>query len=265
MCKIVVAKIENEAGRREAYKIITAQYSELIKEKDGIGIYIQEGDKKPQVDRSLKEYKDTFLSLLAHLPNSGVVAVHTRTGTSGAKDETNVHFWDCGGRIFAHNGFAEKGGVGFKSDTELYHDMEFCRGCGTAKGGICRKHKKPYHSTLYNAGYFTQREGKCDSLQFLEAMPKAITKATLEEYITENYFQGLGFLYADGKHYFLIEKTTHLWNTKDFTMLFSYTPDRTYITQNYKTIAGIRCATDTKEQEFRYKTYTPVWGVYELK
>lgn len=181
MCKLIVG-INKEKGNKEFEKYVRAQHADMLSEKDGAGGLVIDFDGNVRIFRSLTDYARVFEDTFSELENARLVALHTRTGTSGKKDEQNVHFFEHDNHIFAHNGFVPHyhtsqnsfhgvSGFGYlynheRKETSSYeipdlssltgYDgpqneeerellLEFkeeCTGCLTAKAGICRTHKQ---------------------------------------------------------------------------------------------------------------------------
>lgn len=107
MCKLIVGiKKENSEDFEMAIKL---QENELKNERDGIGALVVRNDGTHEVRRALEtwQYDDVFGWVYSEIKNAVIVAVHTRTGTSGLRSLDNVHFF--GDKLLmAHNGWVSK-------------------------------------------------------------------------------------------------------------------------------------------------------------
>lgn len=169
MCKLATI-VKSEGANEEAETLLRLQFAELRTQKDGCAGLTIGFDNKVRVYRELTDYDKVFQSVLADLPTSKLVSIHTRIGTSGEKELTNVHFFKPKDWYFAHNGFVQKyhtKSIGYlpwgktEDDYEYLDDdmpppdfgstkpisfgnalneMVNCRGCYTAKKGYCKKH-----------------------------------------------------------------------------------------------------------------------------
>src|SRR6185436_8025372 len=104
MCKLVVGI--KKAGKNQQFnELIYAQEVGLKSQPDGIGAVTVSKDGTVEVFREFKDYNAVFEKVYERLNDSVFVSIHTRIGTSGNKDITNVHFFEDKNYLFAHNGF----------------------------------------------------------------------------------------------------------------------------------------------------------------
>jgi hypothetical protein len=103
MCKLVVGI--NKSNSQKFKDLIVAQEEELKKEDDGMSALVVTKSGEKRVIRSFDNYNDVFNGVYKDLDNIAFIIMHSRTGTSGAKDMENVHLFREGDWLFAHNGF----------------------------------------------------------------------------------------------------------------------------------------------------------------
>lgn len=103
MCKIIVG-IQKEKNI-EFRDIVMAQYDELEKERDGIGVLAIMRDGGMRIIRQENGYDEVYKKINKLLDDVFFLSIHTRTATSGSHDLTNVHFFEEKGIYLAHNGF----------------------------------------------------------------------------------------------------------------------------------------------------------------
>src|SRR3990167_4092297 len=112
MCKLVIGiknkKIEDEDEKLKFRDILLAQLEALKGEKDGAGAMVLTHDNKIGVIRDLEDYDKVFAYVSEYLDDARMIAVHTRTKTSGERDNANVHFFKHGDWLFAHNGWVQE-------------------------------------------------------------------------------------------------------------------------------------------------------------
>ena len=107
MCKLIIG-IKNNKNNEQFEQLLKMQQEEIVREPDGISGLVITNDGEVKIFRSFINYHQILNDVYSNLDNAKVVALHTRTGTSGSKDITNVHFFEHENWIFAHNGFVGK-------------------------------------------------------------------------------------------------------------------------------------------------------------
>lgn len=293
MCKLFIAskKVGEDENLR---KIINAQLPEFDKEKDGIGALVIGADRKIKTMRSMFDYEKVYDFVFDELDEAIFVAIHTRTGTSGVKDLLNVHFFNSGGYYFAHNGFVSDYFTKFKlgyntgyshggswkdpndysmddlSLDNLLYAMDRCKKCSDKKA--CNKHEKELEeltSKKYSSKKAVSKEDKCDSLQFLENIPKPLTKEIVEAEVEKRSFSGMGlFVSEDTKDIkVIIKKKCYIIyepETTEAVILTSYNPETKWNEYEIKTVLGIDALVSEKKQELKNKPLPIIEGVYTL-
>src|SRR3990167_227559 len=243
MCKLLVG-VNDKKNNKNFEEYLMAQKSEFFTEKDGIGALVMDFEGNIQVKRVLdiKDYWKVFEMVSSNLANTKLVSIHSRTATSGLVNKDNVHFFEDKGYYFAHNGFvkdfkrSEGAGLSLSwASTFLPYDLKVCKGCDSAKFGVCRKHKKAI-----------EKEEKdnpvCDSLQFLQKLDKPIKDINyLDKEMELKQFFGLGFLLGDKLKdaWLLVDKEITAQVGEDFTMFYSYEPSKTYKVSEEEIIRGV--------------------------
>lgn len=178
MCKVVIGIQKN--NNPNFLNLLQAQYDDLLREKDGIGATIIKKDNTIETFRQMDLYEEVFAKIKKRIDDVKMVLLHTRTKSSGNCTIDNVHCWNIGGYIFAHNGFAYKyhftkpynrcsfsetkqSPMGFRtireaegtwrneqfsnpnlaslSYEELLYIMDECGGCRSSKKGYCKRHR----------------------------------------------------------------------------------------------------------------------------
>lgn len=131
MCKLLIAikdkglsKKDNESFR----DVLLAQFDDLDKEKDGCGGIVMTHDNKFHSSRSLENYEQVYRDISKHVDEARLIALHTRTKTSGERNLANVHFFESGDWTFAHNGWVQEY-MGYN-----YRDTEYNRYYGNQAG-----------------------------------------------------------------------------------------------------------------------------------
>lgn len=106
MCKLAIVLKEPGADMATLSDALTAQYSTIAKEPDGIGATIVGLDNSISIDRKLdtEEYEGVFDRFIESLAGAKIGVIHTRFATIGEKNLHNVHQYKHNGQIFAHNG-----------------------------------------------------------------------------------------------------------------------------------------------------------------
>lgn len=162
MCKLLVAF--KKPGNIEVLDSLwAAQYNELSSEKDGYGCLIVQQDNTVKTFRSLTKYDAIYGHARKALSEAKIVAMHTRTASSGNVDEENVHFFRNKDIFFAHNGvvseyialkksfppftpkasFQDKRVERWQSNIENIEDVMFkCKECYEA--AACEQHTEQY-------------------------------------------------------------------------------------------------------------------------
>lgn len=107
MCKLLIA--EKQVGRNpELYQLINGQFDDFKAEKDGAGAFILTDEGKVIVYKDMKNYSAVFDFVNDNFEHARLIGVHSRTGTTGDKDETNIHFFEIADAFMAHNGIVPK-------------------------------------------------------------------------------------------------------------------------------------------------------------
>ena len=164
-----------------------------------------------------------------------------------------------------------------------------CSGCASAKIGFCRRHKNEgnlinYYEMRDSGSYEdtppteiitpTKNEviemptsSSCDSLQFLENMPKPFDETSLQNFIDESKFSGLGIVVDSHKSeiWALVDKQCHFITKKDFSFIFSFTPTSEISYVKTKEARGIDYIVEAEDKEINYPTHEIVLGLYKLK
>lgn len=174
MCKLLIGVSHAPSQKFDA--LISLQRETMKEEPHGIAAYINTPD-KTNVFRALTGYKPIFeathtaviQAIEAHAPI--IASLHTRTTSSGAISEENVHYFEDKGLLMAHNGFASEFGrwakvesVGYQTGfrgwesgaygkvavkvkpapeqelEKLWDTVEECDDCENSAEGFCARH-----------------------------------------------------------------------------------------------------------------------------
>lgn len=299
MCKILVAT-KNNGHNEEFSQLIKFQYSELVKEEDGIGALIIDKDNTIKTFRSLEDYARVFSQVNTYLDTARLVAIHARTATSGNVDLNNVHFFEVNNGYFAHNGFVSKYHTfenkqfwfGFnrhkdkiyfedepKSEQEISEILANCNGCFTAKIGACKKHIK-FLSQLENIRDdevdkdlektstkkpIVKVKSYSDSYQFMQNLKRPFDVNVIEEHISDSIFTGMGVLVdkATRQTYVLAHKQCNLVSDKQtYVAAFSYDPVLSMDINQTESIFGIEVILEKKTTKIEQDVKSIVSGTY---
>jgi len=190
MCKLLIAVNAKNEPNEKFENAVKLQFPIMRKEEDGCGAVVINRAGELKVFRSISDYGEVFGNVLRELPEAKVVAIHTRTKTSGDVNLENVHFFQIGNRLFAHNGFVptfhKTGTYGFefglgyrptyKEDTDEYTETKLeeilasCEGCQTATKGYCKRHKKETERLEFLRDSFCMDEGVEGAVETAQAI-----------------------------------------------------------------------------------------------
>lgn len=301
MCKLFIAskKPGNNLGLRS---LIDAQIPELDKEKDGIGALIITADKKVIVERALLNYESVYDFVFENFEKAIFIALHTRTGTSGAKTLLNVHFFESNGYYFAHNGFVgayhKINGFGFRNGVyssresnkgggvwddkynaddlsldNLLYESERCSKCNSKKKNrMCDKHEKELSIITKSKEASKKPEDldKCDSYQFLDNIQKPLTIESVEIESENKSFTGMGlFVSKDAEDIkLIIKKKCYLIHDEEIgesVVMTSYSPETKWTDYDVKEIGGVDVLVSENKRELKNKPLQIIEGVYSLK
>jgi hypothetical protein len=284
MCKLIIAKKENNDNLTEFKNFLQLNYDGLYNEKDGISAMIINYKNKISLHRKfeLESYEDILSEVDNKLNDAKFIILHSRTGTSGIKDIRNVHLWKIGDWIFAHNGF-----VGEYNDSKsffagytrhpitpldsrinnLERIIENCKDCFYSNK-ICSKHIKIHN--LIQELKADEKENKkndmCDSFQFLKNIKKPLTKYLIEKEMEKTSFSGAGIFFNEKtfEYFVLVDKRCYLMSDeKTFSIFTSFEPQTLGTIKKYRNIFGI----DILEKEnikLQTEKKEVIYGVYEL-
>lgn len=204
-------------------KLIQAQESDLKQEKDGIGAVLIGQDNKLTKLRDLEDYDGILSQVFAALPNSKIVGLHTRTGTSGFKNLLNVHFFEYAGCLMAHNGWVH--GYGTKS---------WLQNQDKVKENILEGKKLKFSRHNKKHGDFEVEHNltdvMCDSYQFLANLPRPLAANSLEYKAVMDSFTGVAFIVdKQNKKCFLLTTREIKVHTdfQNYILFYSYDPETT--------------------------------------
>lgn len=269
MCKLIIG-IKKAGNNAVVSSLIDVQADELLNEKDGMAALSFNGE-NVRVERDLLDYENVFDNAIKQINNSLLVSIHTRTGTSGAIDQSNVHFFNHNDWYMAHNGFTssknkgegKRQGEGEKG--RLLDVLIKCKDCRSTyqEEYVCKKHKgviKRLNKLLEadedtrhlgfqswrGSDWWRKGDGKSDSLIFLEGLPSEVTEKTLGVYAEKENFSGVALLFNEKTHegYVVIKhKKVYLALPKDnsgeFAVIFSYKPELKVEARSEREINGL--------------------------
>ncbi len=264
MCKLVLG-ISSTPDNKPFQKSITMQFEEMKSQRDGIGAFIITHDGKLSIFRELKDYDTVFEKVTDLLPNARVAGVHTRISTGGTTDLSNVHFFESGNTLLAHNGFVMAYNTFRKSPTknkwewnkdktklieasnltvteqELMDESLSCGGCNSSRSGTCRIHfqksillkqaqeeldsswlTEPAEAGLIKVG------NPCDSLQFLQEIPKPITRESFRDFAEEKKMSGMMVAFDKKTKKLFINNQKESYGVSDkttFSTFYSFKPE----------------------------------------
>jgi len=313
MCKLVVGIKTSNKADKEFANLIASQAERLKGEKDGIGALAIKDDNSHKVLRDLKDYDGVINTILTNVRDKKIISLHTRTGTSGNTDLSNVHFFQSDRYMLAHNGFVSKysRGIGFRyggnygynslandeaiskinkslgdksvnsisSDIPDFDDLVQdnpkldCQDCARHDNELqfCSKHKA-YGKKLKKLRKKVMREredryessdSRCDSKQFLDNLPKKVTRDTLEKYIDETDFTGIAVLVDKELHKLWLLGTRDFevhTDYKNYIILYSYEPESSLPT--YTKLLGLPVV--NTEDTMDFDTHKVPAGVYDV-
>ena len=291
MCKLLVG-VNKKPDNAEFQKYITAQAREFPSEKDGMSAVVITFDGKLEVARSLNNYDKVYEMVRELLPKARFVSIHSRTGTSGLKNDNNVHFFEDKNYLFAHNGFVrgftswgegtplasnamgmENAGLFMLEDKqtsffskktgEFRVDNGKCWGCSHAKVGVCSRHKR--EGIGYNISPHVENP-LCDSFLFLKSLDKPIKKlAYLDAQVEMAQFFGFGVLIGKKVKdvWLLVQKDITAIVDDSFTLFTSYKPDKSYSIAEEELVCGVSLVSK-KEVSLPLEHRKVFEGVYRL-
>jgi glutamate synthase domain-containing protein 1 len=235
MCKLIVGvnASENPEKLKELKRIVKLQRSDVFDEPHGIAAMCILKSGKTLVWRELRDYQKVFDKLMENIENSKFFILHTRTSTGGM-GEKNIHLFERGGCYMAHNGTIQK-----------------------------------YNSWNFQNTKLEDKANRCDTLQFLEDIEKPLSVENIEKLVNDKNMNGVAVMYdKTAKKAFLIAKRaaeTIVDPDQEYSIFFSYTPDRTVKTKYYETIFGVKVECEEEEEELGHETRDTIIGVYELQ
>ena len=276
MCKLIVG-VNNKKDNSVFKDYIVSQFDIMKYEKDGVSALLYTFDNKFITFRSLTDYNGVFDNVLKHIDNARFVSIHTRTGTSGLKNASNVHFFDSGDYTIAHNGYVNSyhsysfgSNYGFYGQSSLLKDgedivadmAEDCTGCFTAKAGICRKHKRMIDAVEKKEVTDVDKKpiiaktsnDMCDTFQFLDNMPKPTNQAIIQEEMEKRGFSGFAVIVNKKtlETWLLVKKEVILkTDKKTFGITYSFNPEDTV--ERFKITDYLGFETLEKEKEYDLK------------
>lgn len=296
MCKLLtVSKLKG--ANKELENLIRLQFAELKTQKDGCAGLTIDFNNKIKVYRELTDYDKVFQAVLKDLPNSKLISIHTRIGTSGGKNLDNVHFFKPKEWYFAHNGFVGKyhksmysfGNYGRTSLFEYDDNVEFdeqdmpvsikstlndmvnCQGCYTSKRGYCRTHA-PLIAQIKkqeDAKEKMQKENVadkyCDSYQFMQNMPDEINEKKIIAQMSKDNFSGMALMVHENgtDAYMLIAKECYsITDHKTYASFFSYEPELKMNLAGTETLSGVKVKKEKITLSVERKPTEVVKGVY---
>lgn len=296
MCKILVG-IKKEGEDRKFRDLIKAQYEDMKTEQDGISVAILKNNGELFCERRLTDYEPVFEKVDDLLSEARILAIHTRSGTSGEKDLANVHFFRENDYLFAHNGYVSAfhtpkypnrllsiNEFGYRYEPHLTDEEASgliinCRGCQTSHRGFCKKHKRIAQDLDgYDYGRDIVIEEKeinkvpvindkmCDSWHFLNKLPKQFDKEKLNEYIKEVGFSGFGIIINAKTNEFtlIIRKDCKFIKTNNFALITSFEPENEFRTISVQEAFGIKYIKE-EDEEIEYPTYDIIQEIYNIK
>lgn len=132
---------------------------------DGIGVVGFDSNKKHwTTKRELNIDKSTIKKVFQ---DSNVINIHLRSSTAGKINKTNVHFWENGDWMFAHNGvITEYSQDKFLSDSRIFFDRLITYGYIGENGKIKYKKIKKMMNKLTYWGRFILINTKTNKIYY---------------------------------------------------------------------------------------------------
>jgi len=289
MCRLIVGNKNEKANIKHIKNIILAQSDELKGEKNGIAAIILGADNQLKVWRELdtKKYDFVIQSFIDSLDDAKFFSIHTRTATSGEKNLANVHFFEVGKCLIAHNGWIKnsaipttfyRGGrnlllqsfVNDKNYDTFIMTLQNCRNCNYIQSKYCNKHKELGKAVDNYVGSdnYDNSGLMCDTHEFLTRLPKPLALQGIKDLIIKMEFYGAAVLFdrTTSKAFLIVEKLVNAFTDfKTYAIEFSYDPKRKYCLNKTNTFSGIPFQIEEPEEELEDVEYTVPYGTYEIK
>ena len=296
MCKLIVAinnSLEQGSNEPDFKNAIALQYDILKKEPHGIAGLVITKDNQLHLFREYKDYDKILIEVDKLIKDAKFLILHTRTSTGGAQTLDNVHLFEDGDYLFAHNGWVPKYAPpimgyhqsGFKyaqedmtsySDDTPSHNIDNYKGFADIKGGYPMYEKENVASDVVLTGYQpTKKKEKhknknkmCDSFQFLQALPKPITVEAIEKEVKHSRFYGTGIIINKKTHeaFLIVKKDTKMiTDQRNWSVVYSFEPETEVTYESYKNIFGVDILSNEETIKVVAEQKEVVEGVYQLQ
>jgi len=289
--------INHQQGNNDAFnKLIKAQFDEMADQPDGIGATVLSQDGEMFTYRQLKDYDAVYEAITEQLPTAKFVGLHTRISTGGTTALENAHFFEVDGYLLAHNGWIPKysppspnGQLGFnstqwdeyippskplaKSAIAFNDEVVDCDGCLTTKdaSGYCKKHRRELLTVKTDAELLRTTKSEpipCDSLAFLQALPKPLTTKILQEQIKDSKMSGMMVVIerATKKVWMVINKKVFtITDKKTYDAYFSFEPSLESEKEQWLERNGIPFLDKTSSIKIKADPKQVAYGTYQLE
>lgn len=297
MCKLLFAINHQSGSNPDFTKLVKAQFDEIKDQPDGIGAVVLTQNGELFTYRELKDYDAVYEAVSEQLPTAKFVGLHTRISTGGTTALENIHFFESDGYLLAHNGWIAKyaplttqSTLGFsnnynkfdydymdykpqkeKSAIKFNDEVVECKGCLATQHltGYCKKHRKEMANVKSDAKklQLASEPIPCDSLAFLQALPKPLTTEILRYQVENSKMSGMMVVIerATKKVWLVInKKVLTITDKKTYDAYFSFDPSLESEKELWLTRNGVPFLDKKESVKIKATPKQVGYGTYEL-